>query len=369
MIQTPPHLSDLQPYTPGQSAESVRKEYGLTDVVKLASNENPFGPSPKALEAAIAAMQNVHVYNDGGAALRESLAVHHLVPTDYICLSNGSDALIHQIMRTFLLPGETALASEGSFVSFGIAVTATGHQAQYAPLGSDYRFDVEALAHALAPHTKVVYLPNPNNPTGTHVEHDALQWFLDRVPSTTLVVLDEAYTEYAKDLAPETYPDGTLFDRRNVIVLRTFSKAYGLAALRVGYALGHADNLSWLQRTKLPFDPNGPACAAALAALDDVSHVRKTVDVNTSGVRLLAKILADNGYAASASVANFVFVDLGSREAAQRFHRALLHEGVISRPLVGFGLPHCIRISTGLPEQTTHVAETLCRLAPTIVHD
>jgi histidinol-phosphate aminotransferase len=369
MIHTPPHLSQLQPYTPGQSAESVRKEYGLTDVVKLASNENPFGPSPKALAAAITAMQNVHVYNDGGAALRESLALHHGVPASHICLSNGSDALIHQIMRTFLLPGETALASEGSFVSFGIAVTASGHEAQYAPLGPGYRFDVEALAGSLTPHTKVIYLPNPNNPTGTHIDHDALQWFLEQVPSTTLVVLDEAYTEYAKDLAPETYSDGTLFERGNVIVLRTFSKAFGLAALRVGYAVGHADVVSWLQRTKLPFDPNGPACAAAQAALDDIDHVRKTVEVNTSGVRVLLETLAENGYTASASVANFVFVDLGSHEAARRFHGALLREGIISRPLAGFGLPHCIRISTGLPDQTAHMADVLCRLAPTIVHD
>ncbi|MBU3741485.1 MAG: aminotransferase class I/II-fold pyridoxal phosphate-dependent enzyme [Candidatus Kapabacteria bacterium] len=367
MIDVPAHLKQLMPYTPGASPEQIRRQYGLENVLKLASNENPFGPSPKGIEAAANALQHAHRYNDGGAALRDRLAEHHGVSPDAISVNNGSDAIIHQIMRTFLLPGQTALSAHGSFVSFRIAVLAAGATPTLVPMGPGYRFDVEALAHAYTPAIKVIYIANPNNPTGTFITRDELQWLIGRIPDTTLIVLDEAYYEYAKHAAPESYPDAITLDRPNVISLRTFSKAYGLASLRVGYAVGHPDVMQWLRRTSLPFDPNGPACAAAVAALDDVDFVATTVATNHEGLSMLQQSLRAGGFATTDSVANFVMVDCVTPERAADFHVDLLRRGYISRPLAGFGIPNGVRISTGLPEQNSALANVLRDMATTYV--
>ena len=265
------------------------------------------------------------------------------------------------------MPGETALSCHGGFVSFGIATRTVGSEPQYVPLTSDYRFDVEALAGAVTPDTKVLYIPNPNNPTGTHITQDELDWLLERVPASTLVVLDEAYYQYASFLAPDTYPDAIGLDRPNVISLRTFSKAYGLAAYRIGYAVGHPDVIKWLLKTKLPFDPNAIGCAAAIAALDDQEFVQTTVETNARGLELLGKTLRESGYATTESVANFVMVDCGTKDQASSFHRSLLEQGFISRPLAGFGLPHCVRISTGTDDQNDRLAGVLRELATQFV--
>jgi len=367
MIEVPAHLTHLVPYTPGASPEEIKRRFGLDNVLKLASNENPYGPSLKAVAAAASALQHAHRYNDGGAALRERLAAHHGTSVDAISVNNGSDAIIHQVMRTFLLPGQTALSSTGSFVSFRIAVAGVGSTPSLVPHTSAYAFDVEAIAAAWTPATKVVYIANPNNPTGTFVDRDALQWLLDRIPTSTLVVVDEAYYEYAAHAQPEHYPDVISMARPNVVALRTFSKAYGLAALRVGYAVGHPDVIQWLRRTSLPFDPNGPGCAAAIAALDDTDHVATTVRTNAEGLQLLHATLRDAGLATSQSVANFVMVDCGTADRATAFHTDLLQRGFIARPLTGFGLSHCVRISTGLPEQNSALANVLRDMAPAYV--
>lgn len=367
MISTPPHLRSIAAYTPGASPEQIREQYGLTNVEKLASNENPFGPSPLGLAAAHDVLSHSHVYADGGMKLRAVLAERHSVGIDHVTVHNGSDAIIHQIMRTFLLPGETALSCTGGFVSFGIAVTMNGNTPTYVPLTKDYRFDVEALAAAVTDATKVVYIPNPNNPTGTYITTDELHWLLERIPLETLVVLDEAYHEYAMYQAPNDYPDAIVLDNPNVIALRTFSKAYGLAGLRVGYGVGHHDVMQHLIKTKLPFDPNAVGCAAAIAALQDAAFVRATVELNAEGIQLLYSTLVDCGYITSKSVANFVMVDCGSAAQAASFHRDLLLHGFITRPLHGFGLPSCVRISTGTADQNTRLASVLRTLAPTYV--
>lgn len=367
MINGPHHLESVAAYRPGASAEQIRKEYGLTNVEKLASNENPFGASPIALAAASEALRTAHLYADGGAALRERLAIHHRRNVDQISVNNGSDAIIHQVMRTFLADGGTALSAHGGFVSFGIAVRSLGIEPQYVDLDADHRFDVEALTRAITSDTKIIYIPNPNNPTGTYITKDELSWFLEQVPDDRLVVLDEAYHEYGRFLAPETYPDAIELEHPNVLSLRTFSKAYGLAALRIGYAVGHADVVKWLLKTKLPFDPNGIACAAAAAALDDEDHVRKTVETNAAGLALLSSTLREEGYTTTSSIANFVMVDCGDVEQARAFHRALLEHGFIARPLTGFDLPTCVRISTGTPDQNLRLAATLKELAATFV--
>lgn len=359
MIVPNPHLQHIASYTPGASPDQIKAEFGLDHVEKLASNENPLGSSIVALDAARQALSQAHLYADGGMRLRQRLAEHHSVSIDSISVHNGSDAIIHQIMREFLLPGDTALSSHGTFVSFGLAVRGVAAEPQFVPLAPGYRFDVQALAAAVTDRTKVIYIANPNNPTGTYITHDELVWLMDNVPSTTLVVLDEAYVEYAQHLAPDTYPNALSLPYKNLLCLRTFSKAYGLAALRIGYAIGYPDVVQWLIRTKLPFDPNGPGCAAAVAALEDQDFVHHTVELNGKGLALLLSTLLECGYVTSSSIANFVMVDLGDTTKAAAFHTHLLLQGFIARPLIGFGLPTCVRISTGTQDQNVRLSDVL----------
>lgn len=358
MISPNEHLRTISAYTPGASPEQIKVQYGLEHVEKLASNENPFGASPHSTAAAIAALSTVGLYQDGGQELRARLADFHGVTPEHISLGNGSDAIIHQVMRVFVHPGRIALSSEGSFVSFRIAVKGADRDFRLVPMLPEYRYDVRSLAAAIDDTTQVIYIANPNNPTGTYITHDELSWLMDQVPDTVLVVLDEAYVEYARHIAADSYPRES-FTRPNLVRLRTFSKAYGLASLRIGYALGDPDVIQWLHRTKLPFDPNGVGCAAAVAAIDDQAFVHHTVDVNASSLAILHATLREVGYACSQSVANFVMLDLHDQQRAQQFHVELLHHGFISRPLVGFGLPTCVRISTGTAEQVDRLAQIL----------
>lgn len=363
MILPNVHLRVLNAYTPGASPEQIRAQYGLDHVEKLASNENPLGASPAATSAAMAALSTVGLYQDGGLALRSRLAGFHGVTPEHISLGNGSDAIIHQVMRVFLHPERTALSSEGTFVSFRLAVQGADREFRVVPMLPGFRYDVKAIAAAIDSSTQVVYIANPNNPTGTHISHDELAWLMDQVPQDVLVVLDEAYVEYARHNAPATYPPES-FTRSNLIRLRTFSKAYGLASLRIGYALGDPDVIQWLHRTKLPFDPNGVGCAAAIAALEDQAFVATTVELNAAALTALHTVLDEAGYITSQSVANFVMIDAGDDGKANELHVELLHHGFIARPLTGFGLPSCVRISTGTLEQMQRLAHVLRSCAP-----
>lgn len=367
MISGPKHLEQISVYVPGATVDDIKREYGISKVEKLASNENPFGPSPLALAAATRYLEQAHLYPDGGAQLRSTLARYHQVNSENITVNNGSDAIIHQVMRTFLLPGETALSSKGGFISFGIAVSAVGSVPQYVDLRAGYEFDVEALLSAITPYTKIIYIPNPNNPTGTYIPKAELEWFIDRVPSDRLVVIDEAYHEYGVHVNNDDFPRSADYRRSNVLTLRTFSKAYGLAALRIGYAIGDADVIRMLLKTKLPFDPNGPATAAAQAALSDHTFLDMTLAENKSGLNLLQSTLKEHGYISPKSSTNFVMIECGTSQNASDFHRALLEHGFISRPLRGgFGLPTCVRINTGTHEQNIRLASTFIELSETI---
>lgn len=358
MISPNEHLRTISAYTPGASPEQIKVQYGLDHVEKLASNENPFGASQRAIAAAVNALTTVGLYADGGQELRKHIAQFHGVSPDCISLGNGSDAIIHQLMRVFLHPGRTALSCEGSFVSFPIAVKGADREYRLVPMLPGYRYDVHGLAAAIDATTQVVYIANPNNPTGTYITHDELVWFMDQVSPDVLVILDEAYVEYARSIAGSTYPAES-FTRPNLVRLRTFSKAYGLAGLRIGYALGDPAVIEWLHRTKLPFDPNGVGCAAAIAALADQEFVAQTTALNATSLSMLHTTLHEAGYTTSASVANFVMVDLHDQQRAEQFHLELLHSGFISRPLRGFGLPTCVRISTGTSEQMDRLAQVL----------
>lgn len=352
MIAVPSNIDSLVPYKAGQTPEEISRLYGITDVVKLASNENPLGASPLAL----AALHNLgsagcSLYPDGGLQLRAALAGKFGVESSNVICHSGSDALIHLAHRTFVGAGDTLVSARGTFIGFQVAASLSGAETIYTPLTSDYRFDAEALAAAVTTRTKILYIANINNPTGTYLTGEELTYILDRTPETTLVILDEAYFEYSSHLVSD-YPDGLTMLRPNVLVLRTFSKCYGLAGLRVGYGIGSSDIIAPMLKAKLPFEPNTAGQVAAIAALSDENFLRETVELNTRGMKLYRDTLDETGIYAPHSAGNFVMLDCGTPDAAQRAFHALLKKGFITRPLGGgFALPHCIRVNTGTDEQ------------------
>jgi histidinol-phosphate aminotransferase len=358
----PDYIERLVPYQPGKPISEVQREFGLSHVVKLASNENPFGPSPRAMAAAAAAIGECHRYPDAACyELRQALTRLYRVRFENTIAGAGSDALMATVVRTFLHGDEEVLTSEGTFIGFMVLARSQGVRVNLVPL-KDYAYDLEAMGRALTPKTKIVYLANPNNPTGTLFTREAFERFYAQVPPHVLIIQDEAYHEF---VGPEaTYPDSQLYRYDNVITLRTFSKAYGLAGLRIGYGLAHDRLITQLLKVKQPFEPNHVAAAAALAALDDQEFVTRTVANNARGRDELSAVFQRLGLRYVPSWANFVMIDLGTERQAQALAAALLRRGVIVRPLGGFGLPHCVRVSVGLPEENHAFVTALTEVLP-----
>lgn len=340
----PPHLRDLERYEPGLPIEQVQARSGIAHVVKLASNENPFGPSPRALEALRGALPGLHRYPDGPAsALRRALGERYDVAATQVVIGNGSTDLIDLLARAFLGPGDDAVISEQAFARFGQVVRARNGRARLVPMRTATH-DLEAMAAAVGSNTRLLYVANPNNPTGTWNGRREVNALVDGLPDGVLLVLDEAYFEYADD--PD-YPNGLDYVRAGapVIVLRTFSKVYGLAGLRVGYGIAAPEVIESIDSVREPFNSNSLGQAAALAALDDQAHVHKAVASNRVEKARLAAELHRRGFETLPSLANFLCVDLG-REAAPAFRR-LLDRGVIVRPLLAYALPNALRVSVG----------------------
>ncbi|MDZ7749235.1 MAG: histidinol-phosphate transaminase [Halofilum sp. (in: g-proteobacteria)] len=363
-----PGVRGLAPYEPGKPIETLAREHGLdpADIVKLASNENPRGPSPQAVTAARAVLDEVHRYPDGNATgLREHLAARHSVEPEAITLGNGSNDVLDMIARTFLGPGRNAVFSRHAFAVYPIATSAAGAEARVAePQPGDHPqvphgHDLDAMAALIDDDTRVVFVANPNNPTGTWVDREALERFLARVPDHVIVVLDEAYSEYVRE--PE-FPNGLCWLPRhaNLVVTHTFSKIHGLAGLRCGYALSTPAVADLLNRVRHPFNVNTAALAAAEAALSDEAFVAESVEQNTAGLRRLDEGLRALGLAPIPSVANFVTVDAG--RPAQPVFEALLAEGVIVRPIGGYGLPRHLRITVGSEADNARLLEALARV-------
>jgi histidinol-phosphate aminotransferase len=343
-----PHLSGLIPYSPGKPIEEVERELGISDSVKLASNENPLGPSPKALQAIAGALPNLHRYPDGGGyALRQALSRHWGVPADWLILGNGSNELLDMVGRSFLMPGDEVLYARQAFIVYDMVAQVTGATKVAVPL-ANFAHDLPAMQAAITPRTKLVFLANPNNPTGTCVDPRVLERFLAAVPPDLIVVLDEAYYEY---LPPEARPDALQFvrDGRRVLVLRTFSKIYGLAGLRIGYGIGPAPLVALLNRVREPFNTNSLAQVAAAAALDDADHVAASLAANETGRAFLTAQCRAMGLAVVPSVANFLLVDTG-RPGGQ-VTDALLRHGVIVRPVAGYGFATHLRITIGTAQE------------------
>ncbi len=350
-----PWLHALEPYPPGKPIDELEREYGVSDSIKLASNENPLGPSPQALAALQGALAEIHRYPDGGCYhLRRGLARKLRVAPEALIFGNGSNEIIELIVRTFLHAGEEAVMADQAFVIYRMLVQAQGGRGIIVPL-RNFTHDLEAMADAITPATRLVFLANPNNPTGTIFFAEQWREFLDAVPPDVVVVMDEAYAEYVEDPRyPEALAD--VGGERLLIVLRTFSKIYGLAGLRVGYGVAHPALIDLLNRLRAPFNVNTLAQVAALAALADDAHVERTRQVNREGMAFLRAAFTELGLECVPSWANFLLVRVGN---AARLYDALLRRGVIVRPVPVYGFPDHVRVTVGTPAENERLVAEL----------
>ncbi|MBK1703791.1 histidinol-phosphate transaminase [Halochromatium glycolicum] len=352
-------IAGLRPYVPGKPISELERELGIVDPVKLASNENPLGCGEAARAAYRAEAAELGRYPDGGAfALRAAIAAHHAIAPEQITVGNGSNDVLDLVARVFLHPGRESLFSEHAFAVYPLATAAVGATARVAP-ARDHGHDLDAMGALVNERTGVVWIANPNNPTGTWVAAEPLRAFLSALPDHCMAVVDEAYFEY---VGQDDYPDTSLWLDQfpNLIVTRTFAKVHGLAALRVGYGLSHPDVAELLNRVRHPFNVNAPAQAAAIAALGDQEHVARSVAHNRREMERVSAELTSLGLSYIPSVGNFVTVDLD--RPAGPVDQALLREGVICRPVANYGLPTHLRISIGLETENDRMLAALARV-------
>jgi histidinol-phosphate aminotransferase len=357
-----PALQGLVPYEPGRPVEEVQRELGLGRVVKLASNEGPFGPFQAALEAIAGAVPEANRYPDGGAfMLRQALAERHGVSFGEVTVCAGADAVIGYVAYAMLDPGDEVVTGWPSFPSYVLDAAKLGAVPVTVPL-RDNRFDLEALLDAVTPRTKIVFIATPNNPTGTMTTRTELDAYLEHVPEHVLTVIDQAYLEYVDDAE---YPDAIAEYARaghRVLVLRTFSKIYGLAGLRVGYGIGPASVIEAIGKVRRAFDVTTAGQVAALASLGDEAELARRRAVNRDAMSSLERLLREHGWEpAGPAVANFVFVDVGEEAAA--LDDALLRHGVIVRRMGPFGAPNALRVTAGTPEEIAFLGDALAAIA------
>lgn len=361
-----PGVQQLKPYLPGKPVEELERELGITNIIKLASNENPLGPGDKAIHAASGVIGSVNLYPDGsGYKLCSALASKHNVKQQSITLGNGSNDVLELIARAFLTSKHSSVFSEYAFAVYPIVTQAIGAKANIAnayPADHQqmpYGHDLNAILKAIDDTTRVVFIANPNNPTGTWLDVSALDEFLQHVPDDVIVVLDEAYYEYMPD---DNKPDtnALLQQYDNLIVTRTFSKMYGLAGLRIGYAVSHPEVADLLNRVRQPFNANLVAQAAALASLEDERHIKKSINLNNQGLQQLQAGFDLLGLSYIPSIGNFITVDV--KQEAGYVYQELLKEGVIVRPVANYNLPGHLRITVGTKEQNARVLAALTKV-------
>jgi histidinol-phosphate aminotransferase len=348
-----PGVRSLQPYQPGKPIEELQREYGLKEIVKLASNENPLGPSPVALGAIKDKLNELSRYPDGnGFTLKQQLCRKLSVSPDQITLGNGSNDILEFVARTFVQPNEEIIFSEYSFAVYPLVTQAIGARAQVVP-SKDWGNDLQGILERINEKTRLIFIANPNNPTGTWLTSGELGSFMKQVPENVLVVLDEAYFEYAHHplMAIKDFPDGLtlLGDFHNLIISRTFSKAYGLAGLRVGYGISNPVIADLLNRVRQPFNVNSLALAAASAALDDQRHIEKSVETNKLGLDQLVSAFNSLSLPFIPTAGNFISFDLG--RPAERVYLELLKRGVIVRPVANYSMPNHLRVTIGTRQE------------------
>ncbi|MDD2370653.1 MAG: histidinol-phosphate transaminase [Firmicutes bacterium] len=349
-------INNIKAYSPGKAIAEVKKELGLDNVYKMASNENPLGPSPLAIESIKNNMANIHIYPDGSSLiLKKELAIKNEIKVENIIVGNGSDEIIKLLGESFLEEGDTIIMGDPSFSEYDYIGNLMGAKVKKIPL-VNFAFNLEDILDNLDDSVKIIALCNPNNPTGTVLGKEALIDFIDRIPENIIVVLDEAYKEYAG----ENFFSGINFvkeGKNNVLILNTFSKIYGLAALRVGYGIGSEPLISWITRAKEPFNVNVLAQVGAKAALNDVDHVKQSIELNLKGKEFLYKEFLARGFAYSESGANFIWVDI--KHDSKKVFEGLLKKGVVIRPGNVFGANNHIRVTIDKPEINKYFIDML----------
>jgi histidinol-phosphate aminotransferase len=359
-VKTPDYILKLKPYKPGKPLEELEREYGISDSIKLASNENPLGPPELAVKAMEKALKDSHRYPDGGGfSLTRKIAELHTVKPENIVLGNGSDDIIGLLTRAYLAPFDEAVMPLPSFLMYEIMVNSTGAVSVFVPLADGSRsfaIDLDAMIGKITDKTRVVFLTNPNNPTGTVIKKKEFETFLEKVPENVITVIDEAYIEFASDpecMSGRDYLEGT----KPVVVLRTFSKAYGLAGLRIGYGIMPSDIAMALQKVRMPFNVNSIAQAGALAALSDGDYLERSLDVIKNGLEYLYGELDGMGMTYYKTQSNFFLIDV-KRPADEVFEK-LLREGVIVRSMTSYGYPQFIRLTVGLASENVRFIKAL----------
>ena len=355
-MKVPEYIARLKPYVPGKPIEELEREYGISGSIKLASNENPIGPSPKAVEAITKVLQDLHRYPDGnGYHLRERLAEKLEVSRSNVVLGNGSNEIIELLVRTFLRRGDEVVMPAPSFLMYEIMVEASGAKAVKIPL-KDFTVDLAAMVACVSENTRMVFVNNPNNPTGTIVSKDQWERFLEQIPLDVIVVMDEAYIEFVRDT---TCPVGShyLSGDRLVVTLRTFSKAHGLAGLRIGYGLMKPELADLMHRVRQPFNTNALAQVGALAALDDDAFFHETIQMVHEGLDFLYKKVDELGLEYIPTQTNFFLIDV--QQDGKGLFEKMLRRGVIVRAMNAYGYPTFIRVTVGLPEENQRFIDVL----------
>jgi len=353
-------ISSLTPYQPGKPVEELERELGITSSIKLASNENPLGPSPQALLAAQQALPHMHIYPDGACfELKQALSHFLSVKPEQLTIGNGSENVLELIVKAYLDPASNAVLSQYAFLTIQILVQSYGN-IKMVP-AREWGHDIDKMIAAIDDQTRLLFLVNPNNPTGTYTNENDFKRLMQSVPSHVLVIVDEAYSEY---IAKTDYPDALkyLSEYPNLVITRTFSKIYGLAALRLGYAVSSPDIADILNRARLPFNVNTLASRAACAALMDHAHVKKSVQLNHQGMRQLEEGLQKMQLNYIPSIGNFITIDVENGAAV---YQKLLHEGVIVRPLTAYSMPKHIRVTIGTAEQNERFLAALQKVCDT----
>ncbi len=356
-ITPPAHIAALHAYIPGKSIAEVMEEYGLTDVIKLASNENPLGSSPKALEAARHALLDMNHYPNGGKSLREAIAHKYHLSVNQVIAGSGSEGVMNTLMRTFLEKDDEVLTSEGTFSGFYVLANAMGLKTVTVPM-QNFAYDLTCIANQISENTKLIYLANPNNPTGSVFGRKVFEEFYRQVPKDIIILLDEAYYDFAIGEVPDYF---TLLDdiRPNVFTLRTFSKSHGLAGIRIGFGTGPEEIIAPMLKVKLPFEPSSGAQAAGIAALDDDDFLHRTIETNREGKRYLQSAFEKLGIEYADTAANFFFLPIGSHEESHAFVLEMERRGIIVRPLDGSGMHSGVRISIGTMEENVRAIKAI----------
>jgi len=359
MINIPKNIKELKTYKPGKSHKELKNDFGLERIIDLGSNENPLGASPKAIVKMTKSFKNIQLYPDGSChELRSTIADKFNKKVNNVIVGNGSEGIINYIFKAFFRGNEEILTFKGSFIGVYIAAKSADMKCIQLDLTGNYGFDLNHILKNINPNTKAIYLANPNNPTGTIFNKIEFEYLMSKVPKNIIVILDEAYCEYAIDLT-EDYPIGLDYEFDNLITLRSFSKAYGLAGMRIGFGFASENIIESLMKVKLTFEPSSVAQAAGIGAINDDDFLNKVIENNRVGLNYYYQELDKIGIKYIKSFGNFLMIVLDSEELVNKLNELLISKGIIIRPLKVFGLPNCARIAVGTPEDNKSCIEAI----------